>query len=105
MIINNIRLENFRSHKNTEIDFNQGISLILGENGAGKSSILEAISYTLFKDTNSKIDDLIRKPQDDNDVIDKMLVTIEFRHNGINEEKEKAHLLLNSDTKKIINSY
>ncbi|RAP43675.1 AAA family ATPase [uncultured Methanosphaera sp.] len=83
MIINNIRLENFRSHKNTEIDFNQGISLILGENGAGKSSILEAISYTLFKDTNSKIDDLIRKPQDDNDVIDKMLVTIEFKHNGI----------------------
>lgn len=82
MIINKLKLENFKSHKDTQIDFNQGISLILGENGAGKSSILEAISYALFKDTTGKLDENIRKPQNTEDNINQMLVTLEFWHNG-----------------------
>ena len=45
MIINKLTLDNFKSHEHTVINFNKGISLILGGNGAGKSSILEAISY------------------------------------------------------------
>ena len=54
MIINSLTLENFKSHKNTKLNFNENISLILGSNGAGKSSILEAISlfYKLVKNSN-----------------------------------------------------
>ncbi|MBQ3436918.1 MAG: SMC family ATPase, partial [Fusobacterium sp.] len=48
MIIKKIRLENYRSHKNTEIELSSGINLILGENGKGKSSILEAVSRLIF---------------------------------------------------------
>ncbi|MBR0472002.1 MAG: AAA family ATPase [Methanosphaera sp.] len=84
MIINSLTLENFKSHKNTKIDFNENISLILGSNGAGKSSILEAISYSLFKDFEGTIDTLIRKPVEENDIIKKMQVTIEFTHNSRN---------------------
>ena len=53
-------MENFKSHKNTLIEFDTGISLIIGGNGAGKSSILEAVSFALFKQhTSKRIDQLI----------------------------------------------
>ena len=61
MIFTKIKLLNFKSHENTVINFNKGISVIVGENGAGKSTILEAISFALFKQhTAKKIDDLVR---------------------------------------------
>ncbi|PNV77182.1 MAG: hypothetical protein C0200_07515, partial [Thermoproteota archaeon] len=43
-----VDLRNFRSHINTKLDFSDGVIAIIGENGAGKSSILEAINYALF---------------------------------------------------------
>jgi exonuclease SbcC len=43
-----LELRNFKSHKDTAVDFAQGKVIILGENGAGKSSIEQGISYALF---------------------------------------------------------
>lgn len=61
MIFTKLRLNNFKSYEDTTIKFDKGISVIVGENGAGKSTILEAISFALFKQhTAKKIDDLIR---------------------------------------------
>ena len=61
MIFTRLRLNNFKSHERTIISFDKGISVIVGENGAGKSTILEAISFALFKQhTAKKIDDLVR---------------------------------------------
>lgn len=48
MKINRIKLQNYRSHSNFEANFTSGINLLVGNNGAGKSSILEAIGITLF---------------------------------------------------------
>ena len=77
MIIKRVQLENFKSHINTEIDFDTGISIIMGENGAGKSSILEAISFGLFKEfTSKKMDKLINNDQN------QMEVKVEFIANG-----------------------
>ena len=60
MIIEKIKLENFRSHTATEMDFNTGITTMMGANGAGKSSIFEAISFALFKQyTTKRIEQLI----------------------------------------------
>lgn len=86
MIINSITLDNFRSHKHSVINLNEGISVILGENGAGKSSIFEAISYSFFKTFTGKIEDLFRKSADENDNINEMKVTVEFEH-GITHYK------------------
>ena len=61
MIFTKLRLRNFKSHEDTIIKFDKGISVIVGENGAGKSTILEGISFALFKQhTAKKIDDLVR---------------------------------------------
>ncbi len=79
MIIKNLRLENFKSHSQTIIDFNTGISIIMGENGAGKSSILEAISFALFKQyTGRTLQHLVRSGQE------RMKVELDFMVNGRN---------------------
>ena len=93
MIINNIELTNFKSHKSTKIEFKKGISLILGENGAGKSSILEAISYAFFKQVNGKLEENIRKPQNRKDIVDKMkkrVIQIE-KGNIIRDDKKGGY--------------
>jgi DNA repair protein SbcC/Rad50 len=46
--IASLRLENFKSYADTSIEFTPGINAIVGHNGAGKSSILEAIGFVLF---------------------------------------------------------
>ncbi|RLI93367.1 MAG: hypothetical protein DRO89_00140 [Candidatus Altiarchaeales archaeon] len=76
MIIKSIKLQNFRSHSNTELNFDTGISVLIGENGAGKTSILEAISFALFKQHVAKIDDLIKRETHE------MGVELVFEHNG-----------------------
>ncbi|WP_019499355.1 AAA family ATPase [Pseudanabaena sp. PCC 6802] len=43
-----LRLENFRQHKSTEVHFPSGLTGILGANGSGKSTILEAIAWVLY---------------------------------------------------------
>lgn len=45
MIIENISLKNFRNFSDYEISFKDGINVIYGPNGSGKTSVLEAISY------------------------------------------------------------
>ncbi|MGB9630415.1 MAG: AAA family ATPase [Candidatus Methanodesulfokora sp.] len=56
-----VDLRNFRSHINTKLDFSDGVIAIIGENGAGKSSILEAINYALFPMSYRNQEELMRK--------------------------------------------
>jgi len=48
MYIKKIMLENFQSHKNTEIDFSDGYNCIVGRNDSGKTSVLRALSIILY---------------------------------------------------------
>lgn len=43
--INSLRLNNFRNYSHLDILFNQQINLVTGLNGAGKTSILDAVYY------------------------------------------------------------
>ena len=54
MIFKKLTLKNFKSHINTEVEFNKGTTIILGDNGAGKSSIFEGINFALYKKYNTK---------------------------------------------------
>jgi exonuclease SbcC len=79
MIIENLEMKNFKSHKDTRIDFDTGITIIMGGNGAGKSSILEAISFALFKQHSSKkIEQLITL----GDIKNKLYIKLDFTSNG-----------------------
>lgn len=48
MKITQVDLENFKSYQNSSISFMPGTNAISGKNGAGKSSILEAIGFAVF---------------------------------------------------------
>lgn len=45
--INRIQLENWKIHKKLSIKFEKGLNFIVGENGSGKTSIIEAILFGL----------------------------------------------------------
>ncbi|MGI0059244.1 MAG: AAA family ATPase, partial [Nitrosotalea sp.] len=47
-MLQSVELENFLSHKNTKLTFDKGVTVFVGQNGAGKSSIIDAITFALF---------------------------------------------------------
>ncbi len=62
MIINSLRLHNFLSHEDTEISFEKGVNIIIGKNGAGKSSIIDGMKFAFLGERRgSKIEDLVKR--------------------------------------------
>ncbi|MEM9905605.1 MAG: SMC family ATPase [Cyanobacteria bacterium P01_D01_bin.44] len=56
-----VTLNNFKTHSDLHVEFQPGTNAICGENGAGKTSILEAIAWALFNYQGSYTkEDLIR---------------------------------------------
>lgn len=57
MVLNDIKLRNFRNYNNLEISFSRGINIIYGENAQGKTNLLESIYVlALTKSHRSFID-------------------------------------------------
>jgi DNA repair protein SbcC/Rad50 len=46
--LNSVALTNFRQHADTRIDFDSGLTGIIGPNGSGKTTILEAIAWAIY---------------------------------------------------------
>lgn len=66
MYLENIRLLNFKNYSELELDFSEQINCITGDNGAGKTNLLDAIHYlSLTKSAFNTIDSQnIKKGQD-----------------------------------------
>ncbi len=47
-MITRLKLANWKSHLNSEYAFSKGTNILVGPMGAGKTSVLQAISYALF---------------------------------------------------------
>ncbi len=62
MRIVSLELENTKSYHTGKIGFTDGVNAIVGHNGAGKSTILEAIGFVLFDSLNGyKHSDFVRE--------------------------------------------
>ncbi len=95
--INNIKLSNFRNFQSCEISFNGRCNVLFGENGSGKTNILESISL-LGKGRgfrNANINNLIFK--NENDFFIESLCNI----NENNYNIKIYNKLLNQNNKKI----
>jgi exonuclease SbcC len=53
-LIKKLILNNFLSHKNTSLEFTPGITVFVGHNGSGKSSIIDSITFALFNEHTRK---------------------------------------------------
>jgi exonuclease SbcC len=47
-LIEEVRMENFISHRSTSIKLSEGVNVFVGRNGAGKSSVIDAITFALY---------------------------------------------------------
>lgn len=61
MKIIQIDLENFKSYEDASVSFSSGTNAICGKNGAGKSSLLEAIGFAVFGYAPYKHEQLVRE--------------------------------------------
>lgn len=77
MKINKLDIKNFKAIKHITFDKNKKVNLITGENGNGKSSILDAIRYILTDELDDKISSFVRWGTE------KFEIICEFEHKGI----------------------
>ena len=78
-MIRNIELVDFLSHSDTKLEFDSGATVFVGENGSGKSSIIDAITFSLFGEhTRKNNKGLIRRGANQG------FAKIEFSANGKN---------------------
>jgi DNA repair protein SbcC/Rad50 len=61
-MIKDIQLKDFIAHRDTKIEFGKGITIFVGHNGSGKSSIIDAVTFALFgKHTRKSNKNLVRR--------------------------------------------
>ena len=78
-MIYDVELVNFLAHSDTKLEFDSGATVFVGENGAGKSSIIDAITFSLFGEhTRKNNKGLIRRGANQG------FAKIEFSANGKN---------------------
>lgn len=84
-MIKKLRLKNWKCHLNSEFEFSFGTNALLGVMGAGKSSVLDAISFALFgtfpalQQRKVKLEDVIMKKPVRKEFAE---VELEFEFNG-----------------------
>lgn len=64
--IKKVHLQNFQSHKNTIVEFDRGLNIIVGASDSGKTSILRGIKWALYNDPSG--DYFIREGESESSV-------------------------------------
>lgn len=103
-MLKKLLLENWKSHHHTEIEFENGYNVIVGNIGSGKSSIIDAIVFALFGTTQSimskkiQVKDLIMtKPMK----MDSATIILEFVLNNKNYKIERILFTTKSSQAKL----
>jgi DNA replication and repair protein RecF len=97
MILTSIKLKNFRCHKDISLNFSENLNYITGENGQGKTAILEAIYYLCTtKSYSTRSDSEVLRFNEHNFEISgsiKNLVNDEIKIVYTGNENKKSYLL------------
>lgn len=94
MIIENLKLKNYRNYSELDIKFDRGLNIFIGDNAQGKTNILESI-YTLAL-TKSFLNVKDRNLIMDGMIFSKLQGVVNFAGG-----KDKLEILINEDNKKI----
>lgn len=90
MYISEIIFKNFRCFKNNSILFNEGLNVIIGENNAGKTTILKAIEliFNTSKSRRLSVDDFYQGLSYDKDCPPEIDIQVKIRSSGENDQKD-----------------
>ncbi len=81
MRLHRLELTNYRRHRHSRVEFADGVTAVIGRNGSGKSSLIEALGFALFGTGATRTSkDLLRS--DDAAPSDAVSVTLEFDLDG-----------------------
>ncbi|MGA9996130.1 MAG: SMC family ATPase, partial [Pyrinomonadaceae bacterium] len=61
MHVTRVELDNIKSYEHAVFTFERGVTAITGENGAGKTTILEAVAWALFDTLEYSKEDFLRR--------------------------------------------
>jgi exonuclease SbcC len=64
-----LELTNAKSYQHASVTFAEGVNAIVGHNGAGKSTILEAIGFALFDTLDYKQDEFVQEGADSAEIV------------------------------------
>jgi DNA replication and repair protein RecF len=75
MYLETLRLINFKNYRNIEFNFNEEINCLVGENGVGKTNVLDAIYYLSLAKSSFNISDnqIIRHGESNFSILGKFL--------------------------------
>ncbi|WP_008318345.1 AAA family ATPase [Leptolyngbya sp. PCC 6406] len=94
MQILSVSLKNFKTHQDQHFTFALGTNAICGENGAGKTSILEAIAWVLFNYQGSYAkEDLVRNGSGSAEVIVEFISSVDSRTYAVQRHTAKGYAL------------
>ncbi len=103
-MIRSIELINWKTHRHTKLEFKSGVNVLIGIMGAGKSSVLDAISFALFgtfpalKSRRVASSDLItNRPEEEQEAT----VKLDFDANGSVYSVSRTISLRGSSTAKL----
>ena len=106
MILTNIKIRNFRNYSNLEIELSDKINIIYGNNGQGKTNILESIYVlALTKSHRSFIDDKLIKEGEESATIRGILKKDIIYNLEILLNKTKKIVKLDNEKVKNISTY
>ena len=93
MLLKSIELENFRQFVNEKIDFstdpNQNVTLIIGDNGTGKTTFEQAFFWCFYGETSFSDKNLLNKTVSEGmtpNQIKTVKVKLKLRHGSANYE-------------------
>ncbi len=97
MLLETLHIVNFRSHKDTKLNFQYGTTVIVGDNGSGKSTIIDAVLFALSgerweKREGLKLDNFIRWNESG------MSVSLTFTADGVQYRVKRDKILNRSTT-------
>jgi DNA replication and repair protein RecF len=102
-MIKKINLRNFRCHQQIDIDINQPFVYISGDNGSGKTSILESLYFVATTKSHRSSDEkeLIKK----NEMFTHIKVTTDQNRYEIIQTKQGKRALINGVEKRKLSDY
>lgn len=107
MRIKSLKLLNFRNYKELNLDFSEGINIFIGENGVGKTNILEAI-YVLSLTKSNRYgtnSDLINHQEESTSLIGKVDYLDYLKIYQVDISKNSKKVYINNHEIKRITDY